>query len=554
MRERPTIFQATSMAVIAVVTALLCRVAVAPWLGDRLPFMTFLPVAFVLAYRGGIQPTSIFAILSIPPLVFYLLPPSNSFAIELSEHRFGLAIYVVIVLATGWLGEQMHTAQWRLEQAREQAVADRERLRVTLASIGDAVIVTDALGRVVSLNAVAEELTGWQAVSGLHRRLEEIFRIVNEETRAPVENPCAIVVATGKAVVPANHTLLISRDGTERPIDDSAAPIKDADGKLLGVVIVFRDVSRQRAAIKALVRSERDLADFFENAAVGLHWVDPEGTIVRANRADYELLGHTEETYVGRKIWEFHADRSDINEMLKRLKSGETLTNYEAALRHRDGSLRHVLITSNVLWDNGRFVHSRCFTRDNTARKRAEEGLSFLVEATTTLAAIVDRDSALRRAARITVPYLADYSVLTMIGRERQIEFEAYAHRDPAREERLTSLLSRFPLNWNSPSLVVAALDTGQSQFVPELGPAQLSSLVWSDEQMVVVAALQPRSAIVVPLVIRERVIGALSLVMAESLRTYTTQDLKLAEEFARRVATALDNAQLVASLQANNR
>jgi PAS domain S-box-containing protein len=120
---------------------------------------------------------------------------------------------------------------------------------------------------------------------------------------------------------------------------------------------------------------ERDLHDFLENAALGLHWVDGKGVILWANRAELELLGYTRSEYVGRNIAEFHADRVAIGEILRRLASRETLRNYEAWMHHKDGSQRCVQISSNVRWNNGEFVHTRCFTRDVTNRKRHEQRL-----------------------------------------------------------------------------------------------------------------------------------------------------------------------------------
>ena len=127
--------------------------------------------------------------------------------------------------------------------------------------------------------------------------------------------------------------------------------------------------------LEELRRRERELADFIENASVGLHWVGADGTILWANQAELDLLGYTREEYIGRPITEFHADRDVINDILRRLTNKETLHDYEARLRCKDGSLRHVLINSNVMWEEDRFVHTRCFTRDITERKRAEEEL-----------------------------------------------------------------------------------------------------------------------------------------------------------------------------------
>ena len=561
------------------------------------------------------------------------------------------------------VGIERKSAQGRLDEQREW-------LSVTLASIGDAVIATDDRGRVTFLNGVAQELTGWAQADAVGRPLEAVFVILHEQTRQPVENPVGTVLREGVIVGLGNHTVLVARDGSERPIDDSAAPIRDPAGKLIGVVLIFRDVAEQRrserelrasearkgavleTALDAIItmdhegrvvefnpaaervfgfrrealigeelaefiippslrerhrngmahylatgegpvlgrrlelpalradgtefpvelaiarishdgpplftaylrditerkraerqrdarlavthaltvaataddgaagvleavcdnlgwdvgflwtvneggsalvcrtswhrpdvsatkferascgrtfargeglpgrvwataepawildvssdanfprvapaaeeglhsafacpilvgdrplgvieffcrrteepdpgllemmgtvagslghflvrkevedelrRSEQELADFFDNATVGLHWVGPDGIILRANQAELDMLGYGREEYVGRPIADFHADRDVICDILGRLKAGERLVEYPARLRCKDGSIKDVLIDSSVLWRDGRFVHTRCFTRDVSERRRHEE-------------------------------------------------------------------------------------------------------------------------------------------------------------------------------------
>ncbi len=125
---------------------------------------------------------------------------------------------------------------------------ERERLHVTLASIGDAVISTDAEGRVDFLNPVAERLIGWTTEEAAGCALHDVFVIINEKTRQPVENPADRVLREGVVVGLANHTILIAKDGAERPIDDSAAPIRDAQGNIVGSVLVFRDITERKRA------------------------------------------------------------------------------------------------------------------------------------------------------------------------------------------------------------------------------------------------------------------------------------------------------------------
>jgi PAS domain S-box-containing protein len=140
------------------------------------------------------------------------------------------------------------TARRVAEEGARLIREQRERLRVTLASIGDAVLSTDADGRITYLNPVAERLVGWTAEEAAGRPLSDVFRVVNEQTRQPVENPLVRALTERVVVGLANQTVLIARDGSERPIDDSAAPIRDAGGRVVGGVLVFRDISDRRRA------------------------------------------------------------------------------------------------------------------------------------------------------------------------------------------------------------------------------------------------------------------------------------------------------------------
>ncbi len=136
------------------------------------------------------------------------------------------------------------------------------------------------------------------------------------------------------------------------------------------------EVAESRRLQAELRRSERELRDFVENATEGLHWGGPDGRIIWANQAELELLGYTADEYIGRSITEFHADQDVITNILNRLRAGEELRDYEATLRAKDGSLKHVLINSSVYREDGRFIHSRCFTRDITAWRQSRGSLA----------------------------------------------------------------------------------------------------------------------------------------------------------------------------------
>jgi len=156
------------------------------------------------------------------------------------------------------LATQIELALYK-HQADRQLREQREWLRVTLNSIGDAVIATDAAGRITFINPVAESLTGWRAEDAIGRPIPSVFRIVNEQTGEALEEPVAAVLRAGRAVPLANHTALVAKDGRRVPIEDSAAPITDAAGRVIGVVLVFHDVTAKRRSQEALRRINETL-------------------------------------------------------------------------------------------------------------------------------------------------------------------------------------------------------------------------------------------------------------------------------------------------------
>jgi PAS domain S-box-containing protein len=168
----------------------------------------------------------------------------------------------------------------------------QEEFRATLYSIGDGVITTDRKGNVKQLNPVAELLTGWKEKDAMGKKLEEVFNIINEETRTTVENPVSRVLKDGLIVGLANHTLLISKNGTEVPIADSGAPIKNAKGEIVGVVMVFRDQSEERAKQNELQESEAKFRSFIESAPVGIVIANREQQTLYINKKFIELTGY----------------------------------------------------------------------------------------------------------------------------------------------------------------------------------------------------------------------------------------------------------------------
>jgi PAS domain S-box-containing protein len=225
----------------------------APAIRAHTPFMFFYAAVAGSAYVGGVRP-GLLAVAASLPIVALLTRVHPNWVSPLNDLGF-VAVCAVIV----WLAHRT-TGGMRRERAQ------REWCEVTLRSVGDAVIVTDAAGRVLTLNRAAEELTGWSEGEALEQPIAKVFEIVNEDTRESVENPIDRVCREGRVVGLANHTVLLARDGREIPIDDSGAPIWSEDGRVAGAVLVFRDISdrrdaeRQRAALLEAERTARSEA------------------------------------------------------------------------------------------------------------------------------------------------------------------------------------------------------------------------------------------------------------------------------------------------------
>lgn len=212
-------------------------------------------------------------------------------------------VILAFPLATILIGKVLSDMRLR-ENLLDSVLLGREQLRATLYSIGDGVITTDGHGVVREMNPIAEQMTGWSEEQARGQPLEAIFRIIGEKKREPRESPAAIVLREGRIVGLANHTLLIARDGTERPIADSAAPIRDARGETSGVVLVFSDQSRQYAATRALAASEARFRNVFNMQFQFMALLSPDGTLLEINELVLNVTGVSRGDVIGKPFWD----------------------------------------------------------------------------------------------------------------------------------------------------------------------------------------------------------------------------------------------------------
>ncbi len=264
----------------------------------------------------------------------------------------------------------------RLEQLRR----GEERFRTVLHSVGDALIATDELGRVEWLNPVAERLTGWSADPARGRPLEEVFRIVNEETRAPVENPVTRVLREGTVVGLANHTLLLARDGRQIPIADAGAPIRDDAGRLTGVVLVFRDQTAERAAARAVAEARALAEGIVATVREPLLVLDAQLRVVTANRSFYQTFQVTPESTLGRPVYELGNRQWDLPELRRLLEEilpqNSRFNDFEVTHHFERIGWRTMRLNARRLYGEGHRPRLILLAiEDITERKRAEEAL-----------------------------------------------------------------------------------------------------------------------------------------------------------------------------------
>ena len=284
--------------------------------------------------------------------------------------------------------EPVKRAEAELLEAKEALWKQAEWLRVTLASIGDAVITTDTDGNILSMNTVAQNLTGWKEEDAKARPLDQVFRIVNEATGSPVENPAHRALKEGRILGLANHTLLISRNGTRTPIDDSAAPIRDEQGTVYGVVLIFRNIADRRRAEIALQDQAR-LAAIVESSQDAIISKTLEGIIMSWNSGAEQMFGYTALEAVGRSITILiPSDRIDEERMiLERIRGGQRVEHYETVRVTKNGGHIHVSLAISPIRDSsGRVIGASKISRDISARKRAEQRLNIQNTVTNALA------------------------------------------------------------------------------------------------------------------------------------------------------------------------
>ncbi len=269
---------------------------------------------------------------------------------------------------------------WLMAIAREQTIAlkaSEENFSVTLNSIGDAVIATDTMTRVTIMNPIAAKLTGWTTAQSMGREIDEVFNIINQNTRQMATIPVMETLACGAILGLANHTLLISRDGSEYPIADSCAPIRGSDGKVIGAVLVFRDVSDEYAAQQALRDSESRAHFALQMTHTGAWDITlANHTMLRTQEHDH-IFGYGSNLPWSYEIFLEHVlpeDRAEVDRQFNAAIATQEAWSFQCRIRREDGELRWIMAAGEPQRNSvGGVLRITGIVQDITDRHQAEE-------------------------------------------------------------------------------------------------------------------------------------------------------------------------------------
>jgi PAS domain S-box-containing protein len=452
------------------------------------------------------------------------------------------------------------TERKQAEEALRQAL---QKLNFHVENSPMAVVEWDRDFRVIRWSAGAERILGWKAEEILGKSLTEIPFVFEEDLEAVAEVCQRLVSGEEPHIFSYNRNYTKDRNVVHCEWYNSS--LRDESGRMISVLSLVLNVTERKQAEQEreqllererFARSEAEVAQdqletIFETSPIGLALLDAQQRFIAINEALAEINGLTREQHLGYSIPDlfgqsdpklvevFHQIYATGNPFI----SPNFAVNVPGRSDRRPGYYNvYYLPTVN---SNGQVEGILVYVVDVTERVQLECAQRFLSEASAVLASSLDYQTTLERVAQLTVPELADWCTVHMIEEDGAIEQIAVAHIDPAKLEWAYQIRDKYPLNPDDPRAAAYTLRTGQPDLVPEIPDELLVQAARDSEHLEILRQVGFRSVMTVPLRTQARILGVISFVSAESGRRYTSADLQLAEELARRASLAIDNAQL---------
>ena len=318
------------------------------------------------------------------------------------------------------------------------------------------------------------------------------------------------------------------------------------NGEIIGIGGSIAEITELKHIETALRSSESRLRQIINSGMVGITFGDFSGNILECNQAFLNMFGYTQEDVLQQNLrWDSltPAEYFDLDaQVIAELRSTGVCTPYEKEFLRKDGSRVPVLIAASLLEDSQ--YQAVGLILDITQRKKAEKTLQYLAETSNILATYIDYEATLVQVARLPIPQIADWCSVEILQADNSIRRICVTHADPSKAEWALKL-QQYPPDYNSEDLIVRVLKTGEPVIISEVPDALLEVVAHNAEHLQILRELKIKSGMVVPLIARDRILGTLTLATAESDRYYSSSDLPIAEDLARRAALAIDNARL---------
>ncbi|BAY78215.1 multi-sensor hybrid histidine kinase [Nostoc linckia NIES-25] len=442
--------------------------------------------------------------------------------------------------------QQAELEKTRLQRELQQAVQQKDEslalLNPWLSTSPVALAFLDTELRYVYANEALAAINGVP----LSQHIGRTFREVLPEWADQIEPVFERVMATRQPLLNQEISGETYPPGVYRYAIVSYYPVCLPDGQLLGVGITSIDITQQKQSEQTLRESEAKFRSLVESNMIGIGFWEKDGKIAEANDALLNMLGYSRAELVSGKLdWQSLTppEYASLDEQgLIQLQNSPFCTPYEKEYIRKDGSRLPILIGGSHF--EGTLEGGAFFVLDITERKQAEERLRYIAQVSSLLSTSLDYEQTLEQIAKISVPQLADWCSVDIVNEDGSIRRLPIAHADPSKAE-LARQLQQYAQDYKGVGAVTRVLQTGQSELIPEISDSQLVANTQNQEHLELLRQLGMKSMMIVPLITRERVLGSISFITAESDRRYDRSDLTLATDVAHRAALAVENAQL---------
>jgi PAS domain S-box-containing protein len=520
-------------AVLAVAVASAVGALLAPSFSDNIYYVTFFTAVSLVSWFGGLRPALLATILIYLIANWYVIRPEEAFRFNAATVAF---LFVCAALAI--FSEVARRARVRAATSAQQVVSVVE-------SIADGFIAVDSRWRCTYLNRAAENLARRELELTPDTTLWDVFPLASNDVAAAHIRQAAAIRET------------VEFECFHEPwqiwFEVKVSPAEDRT-----LAIFFRDVTERKLGQMALAQSEERLRLAQQGARAGLWDLDMVTGKVTWSDEFYDINGLDRTLTPSQEVFfqGVHSeDRQQVQETIAAALENRKRIDLQYRIEHPERGTRWIASRGRTTFaEDGTPLRTAGIVLDITERKRAEAALGFLSEAGNVLSVLVDFESTVQSVARLAVRFVADYCVIDMVNNLGRIERMAYAHRNVAQEPLLRQALDYNPLDWDSSGPVVQVLRSRQPTLLTEVSAELLDEAARDDEHRRILRELGPESWMIVPLLVRDKVIGAITFVSTDPRRRYSTAELELVTELGRRVASAGDNVRLFTELRESQR